>query len=292
MRSLTRRGFTLVELLVVVGLTGVVLGAIYQSIVTTQWATRAQLQRMHVQQESRAARVFLTNVLLELDAAEGDVPLADSTTIRTRAPRWAGVLCTIPAEVGGSMSFVLRAPLLTGLRDPDPERDSLLIFRDGDSGSRADDQWLVAGLDGVAAGACPDGTPGWVLAVTISAASGGSDSALVGVTDGSPVRGVQVEETSLYRDGGGDYWLGYRTANKAGTWTPVQRIIGPLTADGLTFSYLDVAGAATATVTEIASVALTIRIRSQVPTRLSLGGTDYIRDSVITRVALRNNPRI
>lgn len=291
MRALTRRGFTLVELLVVVALTGVVLGAIYQSIITTQWATRAQLQRMHVQQESRAARLFLTNALLELDAAEGDVPFADSTTIRTRAPRWAGALCTIPAEIGGSMSFVLRAPLLTGLRDPNAARDSLLIFRDGDASSRGDDRWLVASLDGVGAGACPDGEPGWVLAVTISAASGGSDSALVGVTDGSPVRGFQIEETSLYQVGS-DYWLGYRTANKAGTWTPMQRIIGPLTSDGLAFRYFDASGAATATVNEIASVALTVRVRSREPARLALGNMDYIRDSVITRVALRNNPRI
>jgi prepilin-type N-terminal cleavage/methylation domain-containing protein len=292
MRPLARRGFTLVELLVVLTLTGVLLGAIYQSIVTTQWATRAQLQRMHVQQESRAARVFLTNALLELDAAEGDIPVADATTIRARAPRWAGVLCTIPAEVGGTMFFMLRAPLITSLHEPNPQRDSLLIFRDGNFGTRDDDRWLVAGLDGAAPGTCPDGAPAWVLEATVSAASGGNDSALVGVTDGSPVRGVQIEETSLHQDGGGDYWMGYRTADKNGAWTAVQRIIGPLTTDGLAFTYIDPDGNVTATVTDIASVALTVRIRSRGLARLSLGDRDYIRDSVITRVALRNNPRM
>ncbi len=69
MRPLRNRGFTLVEMVVVLGLMGIVLGALYQSIVATQRTTSAQFQRIDVQQTTRAAAMYMSNMLRELDAA-------------------------------------------------------------------------------------------------------------------------------------------------------------------------------------------------------------------------------
>lgn len=291
MRAVTVRGFTLVEVLVVLLLTTVILGAIYQSIGSTQQMTQAQLQRMHVQQDTRAAALFLSYALRELDATDGDLATATVSDLTIRGVRWVGVLCTDPQPAGGTVAFVLRGALSSGVRGPSPALDSVLLFRDGDPGVRTDDRWLLGGLEESAAGTCPDLSPGTLLKVRISAASGGNDSALVGVAAGSPIRGFQMEGISLYRDGGGTDWLGRRTADRSGVWTTVQPLVGPLTPDGLAFAYFDTTGAPAATVAAIASVEIVVRGRSPAPARLSGGGLGYVRDSVLTRVALRNNAR-
>ena len=290
MRSLTARGFTLIELLVVVVLTVVILGAIYESIGSSQRMTQTQVQRLQVQQDTRTAALFLTYALRELDAADGDIRSATTSAVAIRGLRWVGVLCTAPQPAGGAVAFVLRDALLFGMRRPNPALDSILLFRDADPGIRTDDGWLVGGLEESASGTCPDLSPGTLVKATISTASGGSDSALVGITAGSPIRGFQMEEISLYRDGGTN-WLGRRTADRSGVWTPMQQLVGPLTADGLAFTYFDTTGAPAATVRNIASVGLVVRGRSLAPARLSGGGTGYVQDSVITRVTLRNNAR-
>ena len=285
------RGFTLIELLVVVVLATVILGAIYQSIASTQRTTQAQVQRLYVRQETRAAALFLSYALRELDAADGDVGAPSSSALEIRGLRWAGPLCTDPQAVLGDVSFVLRDALQFGVRRPDAALDSILLFRDGDPGARTDDRWLLGALLAAAADTCPDGKAGTVVRASISAASGGNAAALAGVTAGSPMRGFQREQLSLYQDGGGAYWLGRRTADRGGTWTATQPLTGPLTVDGLAFAYFDTTGAIAATPAGIASVAIVVRGRSPERARLSGGRLGYVQDSVITRVTLRNNPR-
>ncbi len=286
MRHLKRGGFTLVEMVVVMGLMGVVLAALYQSITATQRTTNMQVQRMDVQQTTRAAGLYLGHLLRELDAADGDVLVSGPTSLRIRAMVWTGVLCTPPVAAAGRVRFTVARGLLFGMRPPDAALDSVLLYADGDPEIRTDDVWLVGGLTDVAAGACPDASPGTVLRVDITAGSGGSGAALADVTLGSPIRGFVVEELSLYL-GGGDYWLGRRTADRGATWTSMRPLIGPLEANGLAFTYFDDAGATPAFTTGIVSIGLTVRGRSAGP----VSGQGYISDSIITRITLRNNRR-
>ena len=289
MRPLGGRGFTLIELLVVLALTGVILGAIYQSIGLTQRAMQTQVQRLHVQQDTRTALLFLTYALRELDAVDGDLVQAEDTAVVIRSPRWGGVLCTVPQPAIGGVSFVMRDEFEFGVRPPDADLDSLLLFRDGDVSMRSDDQWLIGGVLAASAATCADGAPGTLVRTQISAASGGNDSALVGVTAGSPVRGFQRERITLYQDGQATHWLGRQTLDRVGAWTEVEAVVGPLTADGLALTYFNADGAPAVNVTDIASVAVVVRGRSPQPARLLAGGIGYIRDSVIGRVTLRNN---
>ena len=174
-----------------------------------------------------------------------------------------------------------------GVRGPDAAQDSILLWQEGDPSVRLDDTWLFGGLQSSAAGVCPDdGLAGTTLRVVINAASGGNAAAAAGITLGAPVRGFQVEEVSLFLQGG-DYWLGRRTADRVGVWTPVRPLVGPLTADGLAFSYFDVNGGLPALTTQIASIGVTIRGRSA----SQVSGAGFRQDSIITRVTLRNNAR-
>jgi prepilin-type N-terminal cleavage/methylation domain-containing protein len=287
MHPINRRGFTLVEMVVVLGLMGIVVGAIYQSIIATQRTTSAQFQRIDVQQTTRAAAMYVSNMLRELDAADGDILNSQATSLQFRAMRWTGVLCTIPFEAAGQVQFTIRGQLLFGVRGPDAAQDSILLWQEGDPTIRFDDIWLFGGLQSSAAGVCPDdGLAGTTLRVVINAASGGNPAAAAGITVGAPVRGFQVEELSLLLQAP-DYWLGRRTADRGGAWTSVRPLVGPLTTNGLTFSYFDVNGALPALTTQIASIGVTVRGRSVG----QVSGTGYFRDSIITRVTLRNNAR-
>ncbi len=287
MRPLSRRGFTLVEMVVVVALLGIVLGALYQSIIATQRTTRAQFQRIDVQQSTRIAAMYVSNMLRELNAADGDILVSQATSVRFRAMRWTGVLCTVPFEAAGQVQYTVRGDLLFGIRGPDAGLDSILLWREGLRSIRTDDIWLNGGLVSSAAGVCPDdGSAGTTLRIVISAGSGGNGAAAAGMTLGAPVRGFQVEEISLYQEGT-DYWLGRRTANRAGVWEVVRPLVGPLMANGLAFSYFDINGAPPALTTQIASVGVTVRGRSA----RQVTGRGFLQDSIVTRVTLRNNTR-
>lgn len=287
MRPLSSRGFTLVEMVVVLGLMGVIIGALYQSIVATQRTTSAQFQRIDVQQSTRAAAMYVSNMLRELNAADGDILVSQATSLRFRAMRWTGVLCTVPFEAAGQVQFTVRGQLLFGIRSPDAELDSILLWREGDPSIRTDDIWLYGGLHSSSPGVCPDdGSAGTTLRVVISAGSGDNGAAAAGMTLGAPVRGFQIEEISLYPEGA-EYWLGRRTADRAGAWEVVRPLVGPLMANGLAFSYFDINGAPPALTTEIASLGVTVRGRSA--NQVSRRG--YLQDSIVTRVTLRNNTR-
>ena len=286
MRRLNRDGFTLIELIVVLGLMGVILGAIYQSINATQRTTAIQVQRIDVQQSTRATALYLGRVIRELDAADGDVILSGPTMMRIRSMTWTGVLCTLPAAAGSDVQFVIRRGFVFGVGGPNAAQDSILLYWDGDPEIRTDDVWLLGGLKTVAAGACPDASAGSILTVDISARSGGAGAALAGVTLGSPIRAFQVEELALYAQDG-ENWLGRRTADRAGTWSSMRALIGPLQTNGLAFAYLDAAGGTPAFTTDIVSIGVTVRGRSASP----VSGLGYIRDSLITQITLRNNRR-
>ena len=73
----------------------------------------------------------------------------------------------------------------------------------------------------------------------------------------------------------------------------IQPLVGPLIgSNGVTFSYYDTAGAVTAVPTQVAQIDIVLRARTVAPIRTAGTGVQAYRiDSVVTRVALRNNPR-
>jgi prepilin-type N-terminal cleavage/methylation domain-containing protein len=287
-RALKQGGFTLAEVLVVVVLATVVFGAIYRSIGASQQVTQSQIQRLHVQQDTRTVALFLGYMLRELDAADGDVATAAATGIVLRGMRWAGALCADPVAAGSDLQLTLRNDLFAGLRHPIPLVDSLLLFRDGNPASRADDAWLLGHATAASPATCPDGAGATSLTMRVAA---GAPLGLGGaVTSGAPVRGFQRDELFLLADTGGVAWLARRTALPSGGWSPDEKLAGPLAANGLVLAYFDSTGAPAATTATITNVQIVVRGRSPQPARLTGGGVGYLRDSAITRVALRNNP--
>ena len=287
---MTRRGFTLVEMMVAFVLSGMVLISIHQLLLASQRSSQLLVQRIDVQQYVRSAVNYLSGSLRELNATDGDIVSLSPTSMRFRSMQWSGVLCADPVLVGTDLEMPIRTAPLFGMRGPDAALDSVLVFRDGDIDTRMDDRWLSGGITGVDTGICADGSTANMLTVRISTASGGADSALVGVTSGAPMRGFQIEYLSLYTMIGGRVWLGQSFANRSTSWTGVQPLIGPLATAGVTFTFFDAAGVPTADRLQVASVGIVVRSESTTLAHVA-GDVDYVRDSLSTHIALRNNRR-
>jgi prepilin-type N-terminal cleavage/methylation domain-containing protein len=139
MMKARREGFTLVELLVVVVIGTVVLGAVYRTVAVQEAANRQQLATATTAQNMRVALAVLTNDLREVSATGGDVLEATSTSIRFRSMRKAGIICT--KDYGGSAAWAV----VVAYGDTFAIADSIMLFRDGPNRtSSEDDSWAPA----------------------------------------------------------------------------------------------------------------------------------------------------
>ena len=288
---LTKQGFTLIELLVALVLGTMMASALYTSLTNTQRSSHALMQRADVQQNVRAATHYLTTVLRELDAYDGDVLAVTPNSVRFRGMRWTGLLCANPTLVTSTRVLLpIRRDDFFGVRAPSASLDSVLIFRDGDPATRQDDRWLVGAPVAAGTGNCADGSPAHDLTVEVTASSGGTDSVMVGVTSGTPLRGFQVEELAL-ASVSARWWLTQRSASRSGLWALPQRLVGPLDPNGFALSYFDSSAVATTVADEMTAVRITVNGQSLKTGKRSDGAIGYMQDSLVTRVALRNNTR-
>ncbi len=291
MSTLNRRGFTLIELIMALALGAAVAAIVYQSIVGTQRATQAGNAQVAVRQNLRAGVAYLGSVVRELDAGDGDITAATATQFQFKSARWTGFLCAAPAAASMSaVTLPIRRNPFYGVRGPDANLDSAFVFLDGDVTTRADDGWVAGGLTAVATGNCADGSVSADVTVDFTAAGVGAGVVVAAITLGSPIRGFQMEELSLASTAG-RWWMAQRAAGRTGAWAASQPLVGPLEAGGMALAYFDSTGAATATLTDIASVEIVLRAESRNRVRQGLAAIDFARDSLITRIALRNNPR-
>jgi len=278
-----RRGFTLVEVLLALVIMGVVTGAIYRLLNTNQRLSLAQAEQVSLQSNVRTGSLIVPSELRELNTWQGgtadrnDVIVAQPNNVTYRAGRGLGFLCQ--AAAAGATQLVLAQSNWTGLRPPDAARDDLHLFIDGDPYDDNDDGWSQLNLTGAASGNACGGAPSWALTVSAIPAD---------VPANTPVRLYEVMQLQLYADAAGEWWLG---AQSALDLAPVP-ILGPLTANGFQLQYLDSTGVATADLTAINSVRLTVRGLTDAPVRA--GGQAPVartQEALVTQVLLRNSVR-
>ncbi len=291
--QVTRRGFTLVELLVAMVLLGVVSLAVYRVLVNSQRVYVAQTQRIDLQQNIRAAATILPAEFRELDASDGDITTMTATQLSMRAQRWVGFACIPPVlGAGNNITLVIMGgapgtPLFYGARGINTGTDSVLIYYDGNPTLRSDDAWVPAGFTAApAAGVCPGGGAGQLLSLTVNL---GLLPAVNGaVPAGAPVRGFERVTYQLYQPPGDTSW--YVGLQPAGA--TMQPLIGPVLPNGLTFTYFDSLGVATANPLRVARIDVMVQARTTQQVRT--GGSGPMRtlvDTIVTSVALRNNRR-
>lgn len=290
---LTRRGFTIVELLVALVLLGLVSAGIYRVLVNNQRIYMAQTQRIDLQQNIRAAVTMLPAEFRELDASDGDIVAMTATSLTVRGSRQLAFICTLPVigvPAGGvaPVTMTIRAEPFYNVRDFNTATDSIFVYYEGDQGTISDDGWLRGRITAIADLNCTDGTAGRQLATSL--VFGVNQIAQTGrIQNGSPVRGYEPVTYSVYQAGDSRWYLGYQSRSGGGVRQP---LIGPLLdATGVTFEYFDVNGVVTAVPTQVAQIRVTLRAQTAAPIRTADGPQRYVTDSIVTRVSLRNNRR-
>jgi prepilin-type N-terminal cleavage/methylation domain-containing protein len=295
--QLTRRGFTLAELLVAMVLLGIVSTAIYRVLVNNQRVYLAQTQRIDLQQNIRAAATILPAEFRELDANEGDIIAMSATSLNIRAQRWVGFACS-PPVLGVALANVPLVitggapgqPLFYGSRGINTATDRVFVYYDGNPTTRLDDAWVQGTFASALtpAAVCPGGGgPGRTINVNFGTL-GGRPNFNGAIPAGAPVRGFELVTYQLYRPAGDTSWyIGLQPAGAS-----MQPVIGPVLPNGLTFTYFNAAGAVTAVPAQVARIDITVLARTTQSVRT--GGSSPNRtlvDTLVTSVALRNNVR-
>lgn len=287
MRALTSRGVSLVEVLVALTLTGLLALAAAGLLGHTQNFYRAATQEIDVSQSLRVAGAFLPAELRELDAADGDVVAMAPTAVTIRAARQLAALCRPPwpGDVPGSVRLTLRTPAFSELSDLNPATDSLWVFREGDPLSPEDDDWVAAAITALEPDTCPDGGTGRLVTAFPRFATG--QTLETGqVAAGAPVLGFETVTYRLYRSSADRRWyVGMETSSD------LQPVLGPVTDDGLVFTYLDSTGAPAAQAAQVRAIEFRVRARTVEAIRTRDGRLDRPLDSLVGVVFLRNNPR-
>ena len=285
MPSLTRRprGATLPELLIALALLGIIAATVAGVLRRTQDAYRAQVLTIDRAQNLRVASAFLPAELRELDATDGDIAVMAPTAITIRAPRQLAVLCQPPRPAGlpGVLALTVRDSPRYGMRDFNPRTDSLWVLRAGaDSG----DAWALGSIAAVSNDSCPGGRPG--RRITVALMGGPPSPPDAGLAAGAPVLGFETLTYRLYRSSeDGRWYVGQQVG------ADLQPVLGPVTRDGLAFTYFDSIGAVTDQPNRVSLVEVRVRAPTMEPVRSSAGRLGTPVDSVVLAVALRNNRR-
>lgn len=285
--AMTRRGFTLAELLVALTLLGVLGVAIVGLLRGTQDTYRAQSQQIDVRENLRIASAFLPAELRELDAVDGDLVAIGLSALTVRAQRQLALLCRRPEPGLAPEEVVLtiRETPFAAWRDFNPSLDSVLVFSDGDTATPDDDAWVTGSIGSLSSDSCPDGEPGRRLTVRLRPLAGRGPLAW-GVMAGAPVRGFETVAYRLYRSSeDGRWYVGLQSGSD------LQPVLGPVTSDGLAFRYLDSSGTGTVLPSRVAMIEVRVRARTQAPIRDGGGRLAQPVDSVVSLVSLRNNRR-
>lgn len=295
MHLLARRGFTLIELMIALVLLGVVSAAIYKVLVNNQRVYLAQTQQIDLQQNIRAAASILPAEFRQIDAGDSDITAMGPDSIRTRVIRQLAFLCLTPPLGGGvgQITLTLRQTPIYGTRTAFTVNDSLLVYYEGDPTDRSDDGWLRGQVktSTTLANGCvaPPASNAFVITMDPTWIAGSQFNFAGAITNGSPVLGFDKVVYRAYQASDNNWYLGIR--NPAGTGT-IQPLVGPLIgSNGVTFGYFDAQGNVTADPTRVARIDITLRARTTSPIRDVSGVLNYKVDSVVTSVALRNNPR-
>ena len=272
----SRRGFSLIELLValVVGL--MVVTGVVQMMIAQSRGWRKQREVIDIRETAREALDLLSWDLRQSAVGQSTLSAVSANSVTLRSPRGLGIVCgkhpTLPRyglwKSGGNI-----------LATAD---DSALVYQ------IARGKWTPLKITavgtpaamGVTSCAWPGARPPDM--VVEFAVGNKNDTAYIKI--GAPFRNFRVVKYAEFQLNN-RWWLGRKVGSAAG----YEQLTGPLVppaSNGLAFAFYDTLGTVTATPAAVGSVALTLRTESF---KNSGNGSTfgYQHDSLTTRVTLR-----
>ncbi len=254
------RGFTFVELLVVITLGTLIAAALYQVMRFQQRIYREQRATVERHDALRLASSVLAFDLMEASGREGDFAALGTDSIAIRSPVGFAVVCAVDSSNKYLGLFDVSGRVNTAVGD------SLLVYHPNG--------WLIRAIQdvnpqGASSLTCPYGA-GPSIEMTLRV-----DGAVTGVPVGAPVRAFRRHTYRLEQDSG-SWWL----ARDDGTASEI--LAGPFSGDGsgLAFAYFDADGQSTTDPTGVARVDLTLVAVS--------GNISAERDTLTSSIRPRN----
>lgn len=274
---LGNRGFTLVEMLTNLTISGILVMVIFQLMVSQQRAFTKQQTATRAMGNLRGAVSMLTWELQTASAADGDLYAIGSTSFSVRSLQGQGIVCGID-------SVKPKGALLWNSSGDFPETadDSALVFVAGNAGS-GDDTWRQFSVAGGGKTTDPCAWDPSIIAEKRLKIAGDT----TGVRIGAPLRAFRRTEYSLVQDSS-EWWL----ARRVGAASSYELMAGPLAApadSGLVFTWYDRLGNVTTTPGDVAIVQIRLRDAPPASSGTGTGGQSGTpkQETVLTRVSLR-----
>lgn len=309
MMRVRRRGFTLVELLIVIALLGLVMAAMMKVLVGQQRFYRGAAEMIDTQTNVRDAVNVLESELRGISAAQGDILEMSADSIRFFEPIGTSIVCVM----GAGRTSVVIPPLtlaaengLTSWVHTPAATDRVLFYDLGTKEASTDDAWRTSTLASapVAGATCPNSTGFTTTAAEATQGytlplSAALDAAYQGIVPGSSIRFSREVRLALYQAGNGLWYLGYQEC-PGDVCDAVQPVSGPYLApsatagqSGLTFTYYDNTGtvldpAAAASLTAVARIDVTTRSATLSSIQIPGFASGRHTDSLSASIALRN----
>jgi hypothetical protein len=279
-----REGFTIVELLLVLLLGTLLLGAVYDSMSRQERAYGMFNAMAATQQDTRIGMDLLSAELRELSPGAGDLLMATEDSLRIRALRKFGIVCiTDKNNKRFGVAKIGATDFAAG--------DSIAIYVDGDSLKAKDDTWQTTQIQGVASMLNCASTLGLLTGILMPSSElqqvtvVGAGLKFDSIYPGAPVRSYEL---LTYRVGtvSGDPWV-LRVKND--TITPLFGPVAPT--EGFQLAYFDTLG------TQLTSFPLSAaargsvaRIRVELRARRQTGTNNRMHtDSLISDVFVRGS---
>ena len=302
-----RAGFTLVELLIAMGLMSLVGGAIVSLLLRQQRFYNSTTELIQTRQQVRQAAAMLPSDLRGISSAGGDISVMTDSALEFRSVFGSSVVC---ANIGGVLSTVPRVlatgATMTNWATIPVVGDSLAVYNNGPTLAVVDDGWSlyrITAKDSVTtnvANGCPTAT-GLTRAGDISAANPSYRLTLLTpaantIAVGAAIRFFRRVRYRIYRDTDNQWYLGFFNClvGRVPVCNTTQAIVGPFqpyandATSGVQFAYYGVNGAVTADPLQVARISLVVRGQSTGLVSLSGTGGTVFHDSLRIEVGLRN----
>ena len=298
--NIRRRGFTLIEVIAVLGIMALVAGLISGTLQRQQRFYRGASETLDTRRSVRDGIAILAEEIRGASAAD-TIRLMSDSAIELFAATGSSVACgsSSATDVSLAPAGTTGVPLTTWLAVPDTG-DLALLYRAASSTPGTWERYRITAVTLRAAS---------IACAPESGLGGGGGSSYVltlspppqVVPSGAPLRFIRRGRYSLYKSSDAKWYVGYRRCNAIGSSAcgsiqPVSGSYRPYSADtartGLLFRYFDSANEplnGSASALRVARVQITTRAVSGIPTTID-GTPKSARDSAMISVAMRNSP--
>ena len=303
-----RRGFSLIELMVVIVLLGIVMGSILTVVTRQQRFYRGTREVIETRSNVRQGIDVLRAELRGVSSIGGDLypGQMNETSIEFRSMTGSSMICSIPSPSGQTLiappdGAMASGAILSVWRSVPAVGDSVFVYDNGPDASTSDDSWTpIRSVRSVTplVGACGTtpflghgavGKTGYAIGVQPPLPST--------IQPGTPIRFFRRVRYELYQASDLRWYLGYSECRPTAspTCSPLEPVSGPYLpfavsgGSGIGFYYFDVNGVQTTTPTQVARIDVIVRGQSEQPVAVTGGGAQpHFLDTTRVAVGLRN----